>query len=161
MPPVSPVLASTTLTRITGDCEQPLERLHNHVAGSKNEVARATEERSSLKPAANQPGEVFNIKSAAISSGRTLGEAQSMHLASCPTASANRDAHQPLSPFRVKIGPSRRRRRMSDLAESGHSRSGDLEAETRQIWTYPHSRLLQADDLDSVSMTFATKPFGR
>src|SRR5258706_6906425 len=40
---VSPVLASTTLTRITGDCEQPLERLHNHVAGSKNEVARATE----------------------------------------------------------------------------------------------------------------------
>jgi hypothetical protein len=47
-----------------------MERLHNHVAGSKNEVARATEERSSLKPAPNQPGEVFNIKSAAISSDK-------------------------------------------------------------------------------------------
>lgn len=67
------VLASTTLTRIAGDCEQPLERLHNHAAVSKDEVARATEERSSLKPAANQPGEVFNIKSEAISR-RAVGQ---------------------------------------------------------------------------------------
>ena len=76
---------------------------------------------TTLKPAANPPGEVFNIKSAAISSGRTLGEAQSMHLASCPTASANRDAHQPLSPFRVKFSPCRRSARMSGLPESGPS----------------------------------------
>jgi len=74
------ILAGTTLTQITEDCEHPLERLNNHVAGSKNEVGRATEERSSLKLPANQLGEVFNIRLAAISSGRTLGEAQSVHI---------------------------------------------------------------------------------
>jgi hypothetical protein len=36
----------------------------------EHEVARAIEERSSLEPVANQPREVFNIKSAAISSDK-------------------------------------------------------------------------------------------
>jgi RelE-like toxin of type II toxin-antitoxin system HigB len=44
-----------------------------------------------------------------------------MHLASCPTASANRDAHQPLSPFRVTICPFRHKKRRSAFLQSRHN----------------------------------------